>query len=95
MKFFNKNKMGDSSKERKIKSLFITFFDGFYAEPKNYNTFAMGICKLEYKEKENELTVYLRRPGALIGTSGHTIDAIERHLDCKIKIVEVNLLTFK
>jgi len=81
---------GENSK--RLKSLFITYFDGCYgvdAELNTPNTFAMGVCKLEYKE--NELTVHLRRPGLLIGKGGRTIDALAKRLDCKIGIVEVNL----
>lgn len=90
------NRASFSSEEqnsRRIKSLFITYFDGCYgvdAEPNTANTFVMGVCKLEYKN--NELTVYLRRPGLLIGERGSTIDALTKHLNCKISIVEVNLL---
>ena len=46
---------------------------------------------IEYKDKENELVVHLRRPGLLIGKGGRTIDALAKQLDCKIGIVEVNL----
>jgi len=81
--------------DRKYKSLFLTYFDGCYgvdSEPNTSDTFAMGICKLEYCEKENKLIVHLRRPGLLIGKGGRTIDALAKHLDCKIDIVEMNLL---
>ena len=78
---------------KRLKSLFVTYFDGCYgidAEPNTVNTFEMGICKLEYND--NELIVHLRRPGLLIGKGGWTIDALAKQLDCKIGIVEVNLL---
>jgi len=81
----------ETENSRRLKSLFQTYFDGCYgvdAEPDTPSTFAMGICKLEYKE--NELKVYLRRPGLLIGKGGRTIDALSKQLDCKIGIVEVN-----
>ena len=81
-------------KSKKYKSLFLTYFDGTYGidpTPNTANTFAMGVCKLEYNEKENKLIVHLRRPGLLIGKGGRTIDALEKHLDCKIEIVEVFL----
>lgn len=84
-----------NDKSKKYKSLFLTYFDGCYgidAEPNTSNTFAMGVCKLEYDEKENKLTVQLRRPGLLIGKGGLTINALQKHLDCKIEIVEINLL---
>ena len=77
---------------KRLKSLFLTYFDGCYgvdAEPDTANTFAMGVCKLEYKN--NKLIVHLRRPGLLIGKGGRTIDALAKQLDCKIGIVEVNL----
>jgi len=79
---------------KRLKSLFVTYFDGCYEidpEPHTSNTFAMGVCKLEYKDEQNELTVHLRRPGLLIGKGGRTIDALAKQLDCKIGIVEVNL----
>ena len=80
------------SEGKRIKSLFLTYFDGCYGvdkQPNTANTYAMGVCKLEYKE--NELTVHLRRPGLLIGKGGQTIDALIKHLGCKISIVEINL----
>ena len=79
---------------KKIKSLFITYFDGSYCidvTPNTSNTYAMGVCKLEYNNDKNVLTVHLRRPGLLIGKAGRTIDALKKYLDCDIKIVEVNL----
>ena len=82
----------EDEKSRRLKSLFLTYFDGCYgvdAEPNTANTFAMGVCKLVYKEKE--LTVHLRRPGLLIGKGGQIINALEKKLDCKIGVVEVNL----
>lgn len=84
----------ESENSRRTKSLFITYFDGCYGydpEPNTSGTFAMGVCKLEYKDDQNELTVHLRRPGLLIGKGGRTIDALAKQLDCKIVIVEVNL----
>lgn len=77
--------------DEKIKSLFLTYFDGCYGidAVKNVaNTFEMGVCKLEYKE--DVLIVYLRRPGLLIGKGGHTIDALAKYLGCKVEIVEVD-----
>jgi hypothetical protein len=84
----------ESENSRRTKSLFLTYFDGCYgvdAEPDTSGTFAMGVCKLEYKDEQNELIVHLRRPGLLIGKGGRTIDALAKQLDCKIGIVEVNL----
>lgn len=77
---------------KRLKSLFITYFDGCYdvdAEPNTSNTFIMGICKIDCKD--NELIVHLRRPGLLIGKGGCTINALTKYLDCKISIVEVTL----
>ena len=77
---------------KRLKSLFLTYFDGCYGidpDPNTPNTFAMGVCKLEHKD--NELIVHLRRPALLIGKGGRTIDALAKQLDCKIGIVEVNL----
>ena len=81
----------ETKNSKRLKSLFQIYFDGCYGidpEPNTRNTFEMGVCKLEYKE--NELKVYLRRPGLLIGKGGCTIDALSKQLDCKIGIVEVN-----
>jgi hypothetical protein len=78
---------------KRLKSLFVTYFDGCYGfdpEPNTTNTFAMGVCKLEYKD--GTLTVHLRRPALLIGKGGRIIDALCKHLDCKICVVEVDLL---
>jgi len=79
--------------EEVIKSLFITYFDGCYdinPVENTSNTFTMGVCKLEYKD--NILKVHLRKPGLLIGEGGWIIDALAKYLECKINIVEVNLL---
>jgi hypothetical protein len=80
-------------KSRHIKSLFETYFDGCYGvepqEPNNPSTYAMGVCKLEWDEKENNLTVHLRRPGLMIGKGGSAFDKLKEWLECKISIVEV------
>lgn len=78
---------------KEVKRLFLIYFDGCYGidSVKNTsNTFAMGVCKLEYKG--GTLTVHLRRPGLLIGKGGCIINALAKHLGCKIDIVEVDLL---
>ena len=56
------------------------------------STYTMGVCKLEYIEDENRLIVHLRRPGLLVGKAGSTIDALQKHMDINITIVEVSLL---
>jgi len=79
-------------KSDRIKSSFETYFDGCYgfdAQPNTSNTYKMGICKLEFNEDENSLTVHLRRPGLLIGKAGVTINNLEEYLKCKVKIKEV------
>lgn len=79
-------------KSIKIKSLFTTYFDGCYnvdPQPNTTNTYVMGVCKLEFDEKNNELTVHLRRPGLLIGKAGTIINELKKYLDCKILIKEV------
>jgi ribosomal protein S3 len=84
--------MKDTEKSKKIKSLFETYFDGCYevdAQPNTSNTYTMGVCKLNFDEKDNMLSVYLRRPGLLIGEQGKIIDDLEKYLECKIKIVEI------
>jgi len=89
MKRIKKTKKG-----MQVKSSFLTYFDGCYgfdASENVTNTFKMGVCKLEYKKKKNTLIVHLRRPGFLIGKAGITIDNLKKHLDCNIKIIEVNL----
>lgn len=81
-----------SEKSRNKKSLFVLFFDGSCVVNKKHGTpttYQMGVCALNYKD--DILTVYLRRPGLLIGTGGQTIDALSEYLDCKIKVVEVDL----
>jgi transcription antitermination factor NusA-like protein len=83
----------DLKQAKKVKNLFLIYFDGCYgidSVENTSNTFAMGVCKLEYKN--NTLTVHLRRPGLLIGKRGCIIDALAKHLECKINIVEVSLL---
>ena len=82
----------ETEKYKRIKSLFETYFDGCYgvdAQKDVSNTYAMGICKLNYNEKTNILTVYLRRPGLLIGKQGRIIEGVEKYLECKIKIIEI------
>jgi len=84
----------ESENSKRIKYLFVTYFDGGYEmgpEPNTANTFAMGVCKLSYNDKKNELMVYLRRPGLLIGKGGRTIDALSEYLGCKIGITVVDL----
>jgi len=49
----------------------------------------MGVCKLEFEEETNILTVHLRRPGLLIGKAGSTIIKLKEYLECDIKIEEV------
>jgi ribosomal protein S3 len=61
-----------TEKEKSIKSLFVTYFDG-------------------WDEQSDTLTVHLRHPGLLIGRAGSTINALQKYLDCNIKVIEVNL----
>lgn len=77
-----------------IKTRFLTYFDGCYGfepDPNLPSTYAMGVCKLEYNEYDNILTVHLRRPGLLIGKAGSTLDKVVKHLGCEIRIKEVIL----
>jgi len=80
-------------KSDSIKSLFEIYFDGCYdveqQELDNPSTFSMGVCKLEYSEKDNNLTVHLRRPGLLIGKAGITINNLKKWLECEVSIIEV------
>lgn len=70
---------------------FMTFCDGCYdIEPMgSVNSFSMGLTKLNYNSEKNELDVYVRRPGLLIGRSGENINKLENYLGCSIKIIEV------
>ena len=75
-----------------LKRSFEVYFDGCYGfepQPDVPNTYAMGVCKLEYEEQSDTLAVHLRRPGLLIGKAGKTINALTEHLGCNMKIVEV------
>jgi len=84
-----------SSKSKRIKSLFEIYFDGCYniaAQPNTSNTYMMGVCKLDFDEKNNILTVYLRRPGLLIGKRGVVINALKKYLECDVRIVEITHL---
>jgi thioredoxin-related protein len=84
----------ESATSKKIKSLFITYFDGYYidATPNIPTTYTMGVCKLEYKDKENKLIVHLRRPELLIGRKGNTIETLQKYLECNIEIIEISIL---
>jgi len=82
-------------KTKTVKSLFLTYFDGCYGiepEPNVPNTYSMGICKLDFNESKNILSVYLRRPGLLIGKGGSLINKLKEYLNCDIHILEVDLL---
>ena len=92
---FNKKERKKSEKGEFLKHLFLTYFDGSYGydpKPNTPTTYQMGVCKLEYDHKENELIVHLRRPGVLIGKGGRTIKALAKELNCKIGIKEVKLV---
>jgi len=54
------------------------------------DTYRIGVTKLAFAD--GILTVWLRRPGLLIGKGGSTIKAIEERLGCKIAIEEVREL---
>jgi len=89
----NPSLLCDEKEGKIIKLKFLIYFDGPYGidyEEDRDSTYSMGVCKLEYKK--GTLSVYLRKPGLLIGEKGHTIDALQKHLGCKIHIVEVSLL---
>jgi len=89
------NIMIESEESKSIKSLFVTYFDGCYGTepvPDTLTTYRMGVCKLEYKDTENELVVHLRRPGLLIGKGGRTRNALIKYLESGIAIIEVDIL---
>jgi len=82
----------EQEKSRRIKSSFEVYFDGGYEiepQPNTSNTYAMGVCKLEFDVETDTLTVHLRRPGLLIGRAGIVIDGLKEYLDCNIVIKEV------
>ena len=79
-------------KPETIKSLFETYFDGCYGIEPTLNvpsTYRMGVCKLSFNVSKNTLTVYLRRPGLLIGKAGITINNLKKYLECNITIKEI------
>ena len=92
-RYFKENESeNESENERKIKSLFETYFDDCYgvdAQQNTSSTYTMGIYQLNFDEHKNILSVHLRRPGLLIGKQGSIIEAVEKYLECKIKIIEV------
>ena len=77
--------------KNEIYNLFFIVCDGvFVLEPiSDCNTYQMGLIKLDYNEKENILTVYVRRPGLLIGKAGLNYSKIKEYLECDIHIEEV------
>ena len=81
--------------ERRKKEQFMRYFDGTYDHPpiskSRYGTYGMGVCKLTFNRKTNTLTVWLRRPGLLIGKGGETYNALKEYLECEIQIKEVIL----
>lgn len=84
----------DENEGKKIKTLFVIYFDGCYGSDKDPNlptTFQMGVCLLLYKD--NKLHVYLRQPGLLIGKGGETIDNLSKCLGCEVIIYEYDILT--
>ena len=83
-----------NNKSTEVKRKFVEFFDDYQTEELEDvpSTFEMGVCKLEYKEKENELVVYLRCPILLIGCNNKIMEAVEKYLGCKIEIVEIDLI---
>ena len=88
-----------TSKESTFKRRFMNYYDGVgeYVEPISpCDTFRLGLCSLEYNPNVNDsgedgLTVYLRRPGLLIGRAGKDINKAEEHLGFKLAIKEVRL----
>jgi len=76
------------------KSIFMLFYDGSWEIEPMYpdfpTTYQLGVTKLEYFD--GSLHVYLRQPGLLIGRMGKSIELLEKHLGCSVKIHEVDLL---
>lgn len=89
-----------NKKQQEIYYGFMNFFDECNSYPSEghmldlgtTSTYQMGITLINYDELANELHVYLRRPGLLIGKGGKTIDALKVYLGCEIRIHEVRNL---
>lgn len=84
------------TEDKRVKSLFLGLIDGFSCddEPKyKANSFALGLCKLDFKD--NILHVHLRRPGLLIGKGGVLIENLKNDLGVDIHLHTVNLLDDK
>ena len=82
------------TKRESILSLFEYYCDGGYGAP-DYDlpsTYQMGACKTDYNEKTNVLSIWVRRPGILIGKRGRSVDKIKELLECEIHIHEVKQL---
>ena len=75
-------------KDKVVKMRFKIYFEGIpYYIPsvtEEIDTYRLGLCKLEYNDKDNTLTVYLRRPGLLIGKKGEQLRELEKYLKCKV-----------
>ena len=78
------------SREKDIYRDFELFFDGCYGivPEVQSSTYDMGVSLIEYNQKDNTLTVFLRRPGLLIGKGGETIDKLKKYLGCEVNIQE-------
>jgi len=78
-------------KTLEIKIGFENFFDSNVTNQSIPNTYAMGVCRLDYDMVMNRLTVHLRRPGLLIGKGGRTINELQDYLECTVQVEEVNI----
>ena len=85
------------TRAREVKGEFLYLIDGMdlYGVGKippiatGVSSYEIGLCKLEYIN--NELHVYLRQPGYLIGRHGTLLNRIEKLLNTKIRVHEVDL----
>ena len=85
--------MADLKRKNEELNQFMVLLDGMpnLVEPEfRIDTYRIGVTKLAFAD--GILTVWLRRPGLLIGKGGSTIKAIEERLGCKIAIEEVREL---
>lgn len=83
------------SREKDIYRGFELFFDGCYMvkpDVTKCDTYTMGVSLIQYNEENDTLTVFLRRPGLIVGKGGETIDKLKAYLGCEVNIKEQKYL---
>lgn len=84
-----------TEKAKEVCSMFLICLDGCYTIdplPEMPTSYELGLTKLQYDEVSNELHVYCRRSGLLIGYHSKTIKRLEEYL--KVKILPQNSVLF-